>query len=107
MVSPMSALSRYFARRPDPYAGGDLDNAQRIGMVLFALQALLIVVLLPLSPPTDAIGSAGWPIAAVVIAAGVAVAYGMRTRRFGSWTALLLACYGAVAALELMQWLGG
>jgi diguanylate cyclase (GGDEF)-like protein len=103
----MSALRSYFAKRPDPYAGGDLDNAQRIGFVLFALQALLIVALLPLSPPTHAIGSAGWIVTAGVVAAGVVISAGMRRRRFPNWVALLALCYGAVAALEVMQWLGG
>lgn len=100
-------LRSYFARKPDPYAGGDIDNAQRIGSVLFGLQVVLVAALWPLSPPTHAIGSAGWIVAGAVLAAGAAVAYGMHRRRFASWNALLLAAYGAVAALEVMQWLGG
>ncbi len=103
----MSVLRSYFARLDDPYAGGDLDNAQRIGFVLFALQVVLVLALWPLSPPTHAIGNAGWIAAAAVIAAGIVVTVGMRQRRFASWTALLAASYGAVAALEVMQWLGG
>src|SRR5437667_7148303 len=103
----MSALRSYFAKRPDPYAGGDLDNAQRIGFVLFGLQALLIVALLPLSPPTHAIGSAGWIVTAGIVVGGIVVSAGMRRRRFPSWTTLLALSYGAVAALEVMQWLGG
>jgi diguanylate cyclase (GGDEF)-like protein len=107
MLSVMSVLRSYFARRPDPYAGGDLDNAQRIGAVLFGLQAILIAALSPLSPPTHAIGRAGWIVAAALVLAGAAVAYGMHRRRFASWNALLIAPYGAVVALEVMQWLGG
>jgi diguanylate cyclase (GGDEF)-like protein len=103
----MSMLRSYFARRPDPYAGGDLDNGQRIGSVLFGLQVLLILVLLPLSPPTHPIGDAGWVVTAGVVGAGAVVYLGMRQRRFSSWVALLAAAYGAVAALEVMQWLGG
>ena len=103
----MSFLRSYFARRPDPYAGGDLDNAQRIGSMLFGLQVILIVALFPLSPPTHAIGPAGWLVAAGVVAVGVLVTYGMRERRFASWTTLLALSYTAVAALEVMQWLGG
>jgi diguanylate cyclase (GGDEF)-like protein len=103
----MSALRSYFARLPDPYAGGDLDNAQRIGAVLYGLQTILIVALAPLSPPTHAIGAAGWLIAAGVVAGGVVVTYGMATRRFESWIVLLALSYGAVAGLEVMQWLGG
>jgi diguanylate cyclase (GGDEF)-like protein len=103
----VSIVRSYFARRDDPYAGGDLDNAQRIGAVLFALQVVLIGVLLPLSPPTHAIGDAGWIITAGIVAAGLLVTYSMRTMRISSWTALLVCSYGAVAALEVMQWLGG
>ncbi len=100
-------LRSYFARQPDPYAGGDLDNAQRIGSVLFGLQALLIAGLSPLSPPTHPIGEAGWIVTGGIVAVGVAVTLGMHRRRFESWNALLVAAYGAVAALEMMQWLGG
>ncbi len=103
----MSLLRSYFARQPDPYAGGDIDNAQRIGSVLFGLQVVLVAALWPLSPPTHAIGEAGWIVGVAVVAGGGAVTYGMHRRRFASWNALLLAAYGAVAALEVMQWLGG
>jgi len=103
----MSILRAYFARTPDPYAGGDLDNAQRIGTVLFGLQVLLILVLFPLSPPTHAIGTAGWLVALGVVGVGVLVTLGMHHRRFDSWSVLLGTCYGAVAALEVLQWLGG
>jgi hypothetical protein len=100
-------LRTYFARQPDPYAGGDLDNAQRIGGVLFGLQTLLIVVLTPLSPPTHAIGSAGWIVAAGIVALGAWVTVAMYRRRLQTWNALLVSSYGAVAALEAMQWLAG
>jgi diguanylate cyclase (GGDEF)-like protein len=103
----VSILRSYFARKADPYAGGDIDNAQRIGSVLFGLQVVLVAALWPLSPPTHAIGNAGWIVAAGVAAAGIAVTYGMHRRRFASWNALLMAAFGAVAALEVMQWLGG
>jgi diguanylate cyclase (GGDEF)-like protein len=103
----MSFLRSYFARLPDPYAGGDLDNAQRIGCVLFGLQTILILALAPLSPPTHAIGNAGWIVAGGVVAGGVAVTFGMARRRFENWILLLTLSYGAVAALEVMQWLSG
>jgi diguanylate cyclase (GGDEF)-like protein len=100
-------LRSYFARTTEPYAGGDLDNAQRIGSVLFGLQVILVLALLPLSPPTHAIGRPGWLVAAAVVGAGVFVTYWMRRRLFAGWSTLLASCYGAVAALEVMQWLGG
>jgi diguanylate cyclase (GGDEF)-like protein len=103
----LRSLRAYFAPRPDPYAGGDPDNAQRIGSVLFGLQSLLIVALMPLSPPTHAIGSAGWIVAGIVIAGCGLVSYAMRRRLLPGWGELLLAAYGAVVALEVMQWLAG
>jgi diguanylate cyclase (GGDEF)-like protein len=107
MLSVMSVLRSYFARTPDPYAGGDLENAQRIGSVLFGLQVILILALFPLSPPTHAIGRAGWLVAVAVAGAGALTTYAMHRRRFASWSLLLASSYGAVAALEVMQWLGG
>jgi diguanylate cyclase (GGDEF)-like protein len=100
-------LRTYFAFRPDPYAGGDLGNAQRIGSFFFALQALLLLALLPLSPPTEAIGPGGWIIAGAIILIAIVVTLAMRAWRFGSWNGLLVAACGALAALEVMQWLGG
>jgi len=97
-LSFISAVSGYFARREDPYAGGDLDNAQRIGYLLFGLQALLMAVLWPLSPPTHHLGAGGWLLAAALVGMGFAVAYQMRRRRFPSWITLLWLSYGAVAA---------
>lgn len=103
----VSTLRSYFARQSDPYAGGDLDNAQRIGGVLFGLLSLLIAGLTPLSPPTQAIGAAGWIVTAGIFALCVAATVGMYRRRFKSWNELLAASYGGVAALEVMQWLAG
>jgi diguanylate cyclase (GGDEF)-like protein len=103
----IQALRGYFARRDDPYAGGDLDNAQRIGFLLFGLQAVLMVALWPLSPPTHQLGAGGWILAGVLAGLAFGVSYLMRARRFPSWATLLWLSYGAVAALGLMQWLGG
>jgi diguanylate cyclase (GGDEF)-like protein len=107
MVNLVSTLRSYFTRTPDPYAGGDLDNAQRIGSMFVGLQVVLILLLLPLSPPTHAIGNTGWLVALGVVGGGVFVTFEMHRRRFASWHALLASSYGAVAALEVMQWLGG
>jgi diguanylate cyclase (GGDEF)-like protein len=103
----LTTFRSYFASRSDPYAGGDLDNAQRIGSGLFGLQVLLMLALVPLSPPTHPIGGAGWLVAGAVILAGLAVTLGMWHRRLQSWAVLLAAAYAAVVALEVMQWLGG
>jgi diguanylate cyclase (GGDEF)-like protein len=103
----MSVIRTYFARRPDPYAGGDLENAQHLGAVLFSLEVALIVLLSPVSPPTHAVGGIGWLVAAALVLGGAAVVYGLRRRSFRSWADLLAVSYGAVAALAIAQWLGG
>jgi diguanylate cyclase (GGDEF)-like protein len=103
----MSAIRDYFARRPDPYAGGDFENAQRLGAVLFALQVALVALLLPLSPPTHAFGALGWVAAAAVELGGAIVVVRMRRKRFRNWTELLAISYAAVAALVIAEWLGG
>src|SRR3954454_23932026 len=66
MGSPGSALARVFSQPTgDPYAGADLENAARLGALVWLMGAVLGVVLLPVSPPTTAIGSAGWVVAGV------------------------------------------
>jgi diguanylate cyclase (GGDEF)-like protein len=100
-------LRQYFATRPDPFAGGDLGNAQRLGGLFWALLILLTVALWALSPPTDAIGAAGWiPATAVVIGLG-GVAYAMRRERLESWDRLLAVAFLTVIGIAVLQWLSG
>jgi diguanylate cyclase (GGDEF)-like protein len=106
-VTPQSSLRRYFAGTPDPYAGGDLDNAQRLSAVLWGLLVLLIVGLLPASPPSEPTTAAGWVIAGVVVVLGVLLVAANQRRRIASWGRLLVTGYGVVAAVALMQWVAG
>jgi diguanylate cyclase (GGDEF)-like protein len=103
----MSMLRSYFARQQDPHAGGDLGNAQRIGSVIWGLLVALALVLVPLNPPTKPFGAAGWAVAALLIAAGGAIAYLLRRGRIDSWDALLVAAYGTAIAIGGIQWLAG
>jgi diguanylate cyclase (GGDEF)-like protein len=103
----MSLLRSYFARTTDPYAGGDLKNAQRMGTVLWGLLVLLAIVLVPLNPPTEAVGSIGWVFAVLLIVAGIAVTYSMRRGEIASWRSLLAVSYGTVVAIGVMQYLSG
>ena len=100
-------LRSYFARQPDPYAGGDLENAQRISAVLWGLLVLLTIGLLPASPPENPSVAAGWAIALVLILLGALLVVQNRRRRIRSWHRLLLTGYGIVAGLALMQWVAG
>jgi diguanylate cyclase (GGDEF)-like protein len=97
----------YFARRENPYAGGDLDNAQRISAVLWALLVLLTIGLLPASPPTDPSKGVAWVIAGVMIVLGALLVARNYRRQISSWGALLAAGYGIVAGIAIMQWVAG
>jgi diguanylate cyclase (GGDEF)-like protein len=103
----MSSLRTYFARREDPYAGGDLENAQRIGSVIWGLLVVLAVVLVPLNPPTEQLGPGGWIVGVVLVTSGTAITYLLRRGRIGSWDALLAAAYGTAVAIGVVQWLSG
>lgn len=101
------ALRTYFASRSDPYVGGDLANAQRLGALLWILLLVLTVALWAFSPPTEAIGEDGWiPAAALATGLGVLV-YAMRSGRVGSWNGLLVVAYVTVVGLGVLQWLAG
>jgi diguanylate cyclase (GGDEF)-like protein len=106
-VTRASSIRRYFARQADPYAGGDLENAQRICVVLWGLLVLLTVALLPASPPVEPSKGAGWAIAVVLVVLGAILVNQNRRRRITSWGRLLATGFGIVAGLAVMQWVAG
>jgi diguanylate cyclase (GGDEF)-like protein len=106
-MSRTGPIRGYFAHREDPYAGGDLENAQRLGTVLWGLLVVLAVLLVPLNPPTDVVGSIGWLLAALLILAGIAATFYMRAGRFSNWTSVLAVSYATIIAIGVMQWLSG
>jgi diguanylate cyclase (GGDEF)-like protein len=101
------SIARYFARQPDPYAGGDLDNAQRLTSILFTFLAILTAVALVLSPPTEPLGVGGWAVALAILGAEVGLVYALHQRVLASWNSLLVVAYAAVALIGVLQWLGG
>jgi serine phosphatase RsbU (regulator of sigma subunit)/anti-sigma regulatory factor (Ser/Thr protein kinase) len=90
----------------DPYAGADLPSSRNATAVLVALHGLLVLVLLPLSPPTEGLGAeAGWVLAlagAVMNLAAAAWLLRAREVRFGRMLAL---AYAGIAQLVLLQFL--
>jgi len=106
-VSRTTALRGFFARQADPYAGGDLDNAQRISAFLWGMLVLLTIALLPASPPTHPSKGGGWAIAGILIVLGALLVYENRRRRIKSWSALLATGYAIVAGVAVMQWVAG
>jgi diguanylate cyclase (GGDEF)-like protein len=104
----MEMLGRLFQRKDDPYAGVDWDAARSLGAVLWTLGTAVSLVLWTLSPPDEAIGDAGWVVAAVLVLTGSALAVAYRSPRI-EWTGgrLLATGYVALAGIAVMQWLAG
>jgi diguanylate cyclase (GGDEF)-like protein len=90
----------------DPYAGGDLPTARRLGAGLWLIASGITILLLPLSPPDDAVGSWGWLVVSLAIAAGLACAHHIARREVG-WDTLLATSYVGIAQVALLQWLAG
>ena len=101
-------IRAWWAPQPDPYAGGDLENARRLGSLFWGVSVLMIAALLPISPPSDAIGDAGWVLAGVTLLGAAAFTYVLAaTDLVRSWNALFLAGCASVLALAELQWLAG
>jgi diguanylate cyclase (GGDEF)-like protein len=101
-------LRNVFAKRQDPYAGVDMANASRFGGALWFVGAFITAVLLPLIPPDDPIGDAGWAVAIAVMGAGLIV--GVRMRKVGSKVnpdEMLVYSYAAIASIAILVWLSG
>jgi diguanylate cyclase (GGDEF)-like protein len=104
----LAQLRARFALGDDPYAGGDIGNAQRLGAVLWGLVLVLTLFLLPLSPPDEAIGEAGWAVAMAPIAYLALLTGALNARRIvTTWTSMLAAAYGSVVAISVVEWLAG
>jgi diguanylate cyclase (GGDEF)-like protein len=108
MKSRHATVRSFLAVREDPYAGADMANAQRLGSLLWGLFTVLIVVLWASSPPNEAIGAAGWIVAAAIAAGGATVVWGLRTGRLiNTWERMLAIAYAATASIAVLQWLAG
>ncbi len=94
------------APSPRPYEGADPTVSRRATAALLALSALLAVAYFPLDHPTDAIGGAGWALAACVVAASVAVVVWIARARPG-FDALLVVAYAGLAQVAALEWLAG
>jgi serine phosphatase RsbU (regulator of sigma subunit)/anti-sigma regulatory factor (Ser/Thr protein kinase) len=99
-------VHQLFVSGEDPYAGADLPSSRNATAVLVALHGLLVLVLLPLFPPTEGLGEvAGWALAiAGALMNLAAAAWLLRAHqvRFGLMLAL---AYVGIAQLVLLQFL--
>jgi diguanylate cyclase (GGDEF)-like protein len=105
-VPILARLRAAFAYDGDPYAGGDLETARRLGALIWVIGGGIAALLLPLSPPDQAIGEAGWAVTAFVFLPALAYARHMVRHAIG-WDALLATSYFGAAQVALMQWLAG
>jgi diguanylate cyclase (GGDEF)-like protein len=96
----------FFARSDDPYAGGDLRQAQRLGALVWVAGTVVTLVLVPFSPPVEAIGRWGWAPTALSGSVGLIISRRLLRGSLG-WNQLLAFSYVAVAQIVLLQWLAG
>jgi anti-sigma regulatory factor (Ser/Thr protein kinase)/putative methionine-R-sulfoxide reductase with GAF domain len=102
------ALRGLFARRDDPYAGADLATSRRIVGLLWALSLGLTLALLPLSPPTTHIGSAGWVVAGLILVGGAIGARHLLVQSTAvTFDHLLLVSYLGLAQTAALVFLSG
>ncbi|MGI8592908.1 MAG: GGDEF domain-containing protein [Solirubrobacteraceae bacterium] len=105
-ASPLARDLRSSSR--DFYARADLPLAKRLGGLLWIVGALVVTVLLPLSPPTATIGDWGWAVTSCLFAATFAAAWRLLARP-GETTPneLMASSYATLAVIGLLVWLGG
>ncbi len=96
------------ARAHEAYAGVNIDNYRRIAGVGWGVVLALLALMAPFSPPSKAIGFAGWIVATVLLAIPVAgVAWLATHPRRATLAVLLGSCYYGVFGIAVAQWLAG
>jgi diguanylate cyclase (GGDEF)-like protein len=91
------------------YAGIDLGRSKRLGGLLWLVGAGSMAVLLPLAPPTHAIGAtAGWLCAIGMLILGIAGAIRLAIKSaYVTPGELLFMSYAALTGIALQEWLAG
>jgi diguanylate cyclase (GGDEF)-like protein len=95
-----------FARRPDPYFGNDVDNARRLGGLMWLIYGTVAALLLPLAPPSGRYATAAWIVAASIVVNSLLTGRHWLRRSVG-FNALLGGSYLALAQLATLQALAG
>jgi hypothetical protein len=99
-------VHQLFVSGEDPYAGADLPSSRNATAVLVALHGLLILVLLPLFPPTEGLGEeAGWALALAGALMNIAAATWLLRARQVRFGIMLALAYAGIAQLVLLQFL--
>src|SRR5215210_1993755 len=104
----MERLHKLLATPDDPYAGGDLAKARRIGAVIWLITVAFALLLLCVYQPTAVGGPAGWALFLVGTLGGLPFA-----RRLAdldtevTWDQLLWMGYIGVAQVAFAHWITG
>lgn len=107
-MAPWRAISEAFARRDDPYAGGDIALARRLGRIIAMATTAIALVLLPLAPPTSALGARGWLVVGALVLLSVGSVLSERAVIGGfDWDQILFWNYVGVFQVATAQWLAG
>jgi diguanylate cyclase (GGDEF)-like protein len=107
--SRLSAVRRLPSNPSEFYETADLDTARRIGGMLWLFGAVIVAILLPVSPPTDQLGSAaGWGLGIGVVVISLLAAVPLILRpRVVSPDSLLALGYASLTLIALLQWAAG
>ena len=99
-------IRAFFAKAEDPYAGGDLATARRLGALLWVVAGAITWLVLPLSPPVAAFGAAGWLAAVACTVVGLACIHWI-VRGSVTWDHLLVMSYVGLGQVAFLEWLAG
>ena len=90
------------------YANLDLARATRLGAALWLIGAACIGLLLPLAPPTEAVGTAGWiPGVALALSCVLGALRLLHRGERVSPTELYAMSFLAVGSIATLEWLAG
>jgi len=95
-----------FARRSDPYFGNDVDNARRLGGLMWLIYGTVTAILLPLAPPSGRYAVAAWIVAGSIVIGSLATGVHWLRRPVG-FNTLLAGSYLMLVQLATLQALAG
>ena len=105
-TSRKDRIKAFFVTAEDPYAGGDINVARRLSAVLWRVGLVLTWLLIPVAPPTEAIGAWGWAVVGAMGVGGIVAARWI-VQQAVTWNFLLAAAHVGVLQLAVLQWLSG
>ena|SRR5215211_2488821 len=102
--SSWDMVHQLFVSGDDPYAGADLPSSRNATAVLVALHGVLLLILLPLFPPDEALADGlGWALALGGALLNLATAVWLLRARQVRFGVMLAIAYAGVAQLLVLQ----